>query len=71
MRSSLRNRLLALFLVLVVVVGAGTLYWIERTLADDRRQALAFFTDELFGVTQPWDAATLRQNDRGGYHGPK
>jgi two-component system, OmpR family, phosphate regulon sensor histidine kinase PhoR len=34
-RSSLRNRLLALFLVLVVVVGAGTLYAIERTLADD------------------------------------
>ncbi len=40
MRSSLRNRLLALFLVLVVVVGAGTLYWIERTLADDLLSAL-------------------------------
>jgi two-component system phosphate regulon sensor histidine kinase PhoR len=39
-RSSLRNRLLALFLVLVVVVGAGTLYWIERTLADDLLTAL-------------------------------
>ena len=40
MRSSLRNRLLALFLVLVVVVGAGTLYAIERTLADDLLSAL-------------------------------
>ena len=35
MRSSLRNRLLGLFLVLFVIVGAGTLYWIQRTLADD------------------------------------
>ncbi len=35
MRNSLRNRLLALFLLLFVVVGAGTLYAIERTLADD------------------------------------
>jgi two-component system phosphate regulon sensor histidine kinase PhoR len=34
-RNNLRNRLLALFLVLFVVVGAGTLYTIERTLADD------------------------------------
>ena len=40
MRSSLRNRLLALFLVLVVVVGAGTLYAIERTLANDLLSAL-------------------------------
>ncbi len=35
MRSSLRNRLLITFLVLVIVVGAGTLFAIERTLADD------------------------------------
>ncbi len=35
MRSSLRNRLLVTFLLLVVVVGAGTLFAIERTLADD------------------------------------
>ena len=35
MRSSLRNRLLFTFLVLVIVVGAGTLFAIERTLADD------------------------------------
>lgn len=35
MRNSLRNRLLGLFLVLFVVVGAGTLYTIEHTLADD------------------------------------
>jgi two-component system phosphate regulon sensor histidine kinase PhoR len=34
-RSSLRNKLLITFLVLVVVVGAGTLFAIERTLADD------------------------------------
>ena len=35
MRSSLRNRLLITFLILVVIVGAGTLFAIERTLADD------------------------------------
>ncbi len=35
MRSSLRNRLLLTFLILVAVVGAGTLFAIERTLADD------------------------------------
>ncbi len=40
MRSSLRNRLVALFVILVVVVGAGTLYAIERTLADDLLSAL-------------------------------
>jgi two-component system, OmpR family, phosphate regulon sensor histidine kinase PhoR len=40
LRSSLRNRLLALFLVLVVVVGAGTLYALERSLADDLLAAL-------------------------------
>jgi two-component system phosphate regulon sensor histidine kinase PhoR len=39
-RGSLRNRLLALFLVLVVAVGAGTLWEIERTLADDLKSAL-------------------------------
>jgi two-component system, OmpR family, phosphate regulon sensor histidine kinase PhoR len=38
--SSLRNRLLALFLVLVVVVGATTMYAIERTLASDLLTAL-------------------------------
>ena len=40
MRNTLRNRLLALFLVLVVIVGAGTLYTIERSLADDLLAAL-------------------------------
>ena len=35
MRSSLRNKLLLTFLVLVLVVGAGTLFAVERTLADD------------------------------------
>jgi C4-dicarboxylate-specific signal transduction histidine kinase len=39
-RISLRNKLVALFVVLVVVVGAFTLYWIERTLADDLLSAL-------------------------------
>jgi two-component system phosphate regulon sensor histidine kinase PhoR len=34
-RNTLRNRLLLTFLALVIVVGAGTLYAIERTLADD------------------------------------
>ncbi|HEY1557147.1 MAG TPA: ATP-binding protein [Kofleriaceae bacterium] len=40
MKSSLRNRLLALFLVLVVVVGALTLLGIEHSLADDLLSAL-------------------------------
>ena len=40
MRSSLRVRLLGLFLALVVVVGAGTLYEIERSLANDLLAAL-------------------------------
>jgi two-component system phosphate regulon sensor histidine kinase PhoR len=35
LQSSLRNRLLATFLVLVIVVGATTLFAIERTLAND------------------------------------
>lgn len=35
MRSSLRNRLLITFLLLVVVVGAATLFAIERSLAND------------------------------------
>jgi two-component system phosphate regulon sensor histidine kinase PhoR len=35
LRSSLRNKLLLTFLVLVIVVGAGTLFAIERTLAND------------------------------------
>ncbi len=40
MRTSLRNRLLALFLVLFVLVGATTLLAIEHTLADDLLSAL-------------------------------
>ncbi|MGE5182956.1 MAG: ATP-binding protein [Acidobacteriota bacterium] len=40
LRSSLRFRLLSLFLVLFVVIGAGTLYWIQRTLADDLLSSL-------------------------------
>ena len=40
MRVSLRNKLVALFCVLVVIVGAVTLTWIERTLADDLLSAL-------------------------------
>ncbi|HLL25363.1 MAG TPA: ATP-binding protein [Kofleriaceae bacterium] len=35
MRSSLRNRLLITFLLLVIVVGAATLFAIERSLARD------------------------------------
>jgi len=35
LRSSLRNRLLITFVALMIVVGAGTLFAIERTLADD------------------------------------
>ncbi|HEX5059209.1 MAG TPA: ATP-binding protein [Kofleriaceae bacterium] len=40
MKLSLRYKLIGLFCVLVVVVGAFTLYWIERTLADDLLEAL-------------------------------
>ena len=40
MRSSLRNRLLGLVLVLVVIVGAFTLLGIEHSLADDLLSAL-------------------------------
>jgi two-component system phosphate regulon sensor histidine kinase PhoR len=39
-RLSLRYKLVGLFCVLVVVVGTATLYWIERTLADDLLSAL-------------------------------
>jgi len=39
-KLSLRYKLIGLFCVLVVVVGAFTLYWIERTLADDLLAAL-------------------------------
>ena len=35
MRSSLRNKLLITFLVLVIIVGVGTLLVIEKTLAND------------------------------------
>ncbi len=35
MRSSLRNRLLITFVALVVIVGSGTLFVLERTLASD------------------------------------
>ncbi len=40
MRSSLRNRLLITFLALVVIVGTGTLFAIERTLASDLTASL-------------------------------
>jgi two-component system phosphate regulon sensor histidine kinase PhoR len=39
-RLSLRSKLIGLFCGLVVVVSAFTLYWIERTLADDLLSAL-------------------------------
>ena len=39
-RSSLRNRLLLTFLALVIFVGAGTLWEIERKLAEDLLTAL-------------------------------
>jgi two-component system phosphate regulon sensor histidine kinase PhoR len=39
-RSSLRVRLILTFLVLMVIVGAGTLFAIERTLADDLLSSL-------------------------------
>jgi two-component system phosphate regulon sensor histidine kinase PhoR len=39
-KLSLRYKLIGLFCGLVVVVGASTLYWIERTLADDLLSAL-------------------------------
>jgi two-component system phosphate regulon sensor histidine kinase PhoR len=39
-RSSLRNRLLVTFLLLVIIVGAGTLFAIERALARDLTASL-------------------------------
>jgi two-component system phosphate regulon sensor histidine kinase PhoR len=39
-RSSLRNRLLITFVALVVIVGTGTLFAIERTLASDLTASL-------------------------------
>jgi len=39
-RNSLRNRLVITTLLLVVVVGAGTLFALERTLADDLVKSL-------------------------------
>ncbi|HEX3764536.1 MAG TPA: ATP-binding protein [Kofleriaceae bacterium] len=40
MRSSLRNRLLITFVALVVTIGTGTLFAIERTLASDLTASL-------------------------------
>jgi len=40
LRSSLRNRLLLTFVALVITVGAGTLFAIVRTLADDLTSSL-------------------------------
>ena len=40
MRSSLRNRLLITFVLLFIVVGAGTLFAIERSLANDLVESL-------------------------------
>ncbi len=40
MRLSLRYKLVGLFCGLVIVVGTFTLYWIERTLADDMLSGL-------------------------------
>lgn len=40
MRNSLRYRLVGTFLILFIIVGAGTLFAIERTLADDLVKSL-------------------------------
>lgn len=54
MRSSLRNRLLVTFLILVVVVGAGTLFAIERTLADDLEASLDARLSKQGGAVAEW-----------------
>jgi signal transduction histidine kinase len=65
LRSSLRNRLLVTFSALVVVVGAGTLFAIERTLADDLTASL-----DVRLTTQGHEVAAWLANadhpDRGG-----
>jgi len=53
-RSSLRNRLLVTFLILVVVVGAGTLFAIERTLADDLEASLDARLSKQGGAVAEW-----------------
>lgn len=53
MRSSLRNRLLVTFVALVVIAGSGTVFAIERTLADDFLAALG---DQM--TTQAREVAT-------------
>lgn len=54
MRSSLRNRLLITFLILVIVVGAGTLFAIERTLADDLVASLDARLSKQGGAVAGW-----------------
>jgi two-component system, OmpR family, phosphate regulon sensor histidine kinase PhoR len=72
-RSSLRNKLLITFLVLVVIVGAGTLFAIERTLADDLVASLDSRMTEQGREVAKWLATAERQHrergDRGARHG--
>ncbi len=54
MRSSLRLKLLATFLVLVVVAGAGTLIAIERTLANDLLTEVDLRMSKQAGEVADW-----------------
>jgi two-component system phosphate regulon sensor histidine kinase PhoR len=62
-RSSLRNRLLITFIALVLVVGGGTLFAIERTLADDLTTSLAGRMTEQAREVARWVSNT-RHLDR-------
>lgn len=64
MRSSLRLRLLATFFVVVAVTGAGTLFAIEQTLADDLESELAARMTTQSRAVADWLSLAGRHPDR-------
>jgi two-component system phosphate regulon sensor histidine kinase PhoR len=63
-RSSLRLRLLATFFVVVAVTGAGTLFAIEQTLADDLESELAARMTTQSRAVADWLSLAGRHPDR-------
>jgi two-component system phosphate regulon sensor histidine kinase PhoR len=63
-RSSLRIRLLATFFVVVAVTGAGTLFAIEQTLADDLESELAARMTTQSRAVADWLSLAGRHPDR-------
>ncbi|HEY4059714.1 MAG TPA: ATP-binding protein [Kofleriaceae bacterium] len=58
MRSSIRNRILLTFALVVVLTGSGILLWLERSLADDLVASLdARLTQQGYAVAQLMTAA--------------